>query len=453
MSEHNKDNHNFEFIKEQVIVKKHKKIKKWLLPFLMTIIMAILFGIIAAVTFCIAEPKLYRFLHKDQKEKTPITFPTTYPDETEEETKVEAKEESSDNTQDDLDPGNGQVEEGMQEPEQVIVEQSIDADIEDYKSMYDDIKSIAYNSGKSIVKLCSIINEKDWFGNPVEREIKTTGLVIGNNSRELLILVSFDRVEDASSIKILFSETITASALLQDYERELNLAIIAVSLEDIPEIYLNSIKNATLGESYSITIGSPVIALGSPNGHPGSIDVGIVTSRGSSISITDNRLDLFNTDITDNAKSDGVIINLNGEVIGIITRTLKDDLNKELSTAIGISKVKAIIQRMANQEPRVYFGVISNDMTEVAKLEHKVENGIYVDVVKANSPAFKSGIKNGDIIIEVNGQPVVSTNRFYNIISEYQPGQLIDVKIKRTSSSTEKELNLSVTLEAKVEEE
>ncbi len=452
MSEQNKDNKDFEFIKEQVIVKKHKKIKKWLFPFLMTVIMAFLFGIIAAVTFCIAEPKLYRFLHKDQKEKTPITFPTTYPDDTEDETMADESNDNSD-TQDEKDPGIGQVEEEVQEPEQVIVEQSIDADIEDFKSIYDDIKSIAYNSGKSIVKLCSIINEKDWFGNPVEREIKTTGLVIGNNGRELLILVSFDRVEDASSIKVLFSENITVSASLQDYEEELNLAVVAVSLQDIPEIYLNSIKNATLGESYSLTIGSPIIALGSPNGHPGSIDVGIITSRGSSISITDNRLDLFNTDITDNAQSDGVIINLNGEVIGIITRTLKDDLNKDLSTAIGISKVKAIIQRMANQEPRVFFGVITNDMTESAKLEHKVENGIYVDVVKANSPAFKAGIKNGDIIVEVNGQPVVSTNRFYNIISDYQPGQSLYVKIKRTSVSTEKDLDLTVILAAKAEEE
>ncbi|HBY71112.1 MAG TPA: hypothetical protein DEG06_02620, partial [Lachnospiraceae bacterium] len=148
------------------------------------------------------------------------------------------------------------------------------------------------------------------------------------------------------------------------------------------------------------------------------MEVGMITSRGSSVSITDNRLDLFNTDIINNENSDGVIVNLKGEVIGIMTRTLKEDMNEELSAAIGISKIKSVIQRMANKDPKIYFGIKTEDMTDTAKRKHEVENGIYVEAVKANSPAFAAGIKNGDIILEVDSQTVVSTNRFYDIISE-----------------------------------
>lgn len=444
MSEYKKDNHDYEFIKEQVIVRKHNKFKKWLYPFLMTVFMAILFGIIAAITFCITEPRFYKLLHKEDSNKTPIAFPTNDPQEGTEETETDKEDEQ---TEIPNQSGNGQAEEVKQEPEPVILEKSIDADAEDFLKMYDDIKTIAYNSGKSIVKISSIINEDDWFGNPVDKEVITTGLIIANHEGKLLVLVSLDRVKDASSIDIVFSDNVKTNAVLHGYEQELNLAIIAAEEKEIPDVYRNNIKVATLGESYSVNNGSPVIALGSPNGHPGSMEVGMITSRGSVISITDNRFDLFNTDIIDNKNSDGVIVNLKGEVIGIITRTLKKDLNKDLNTVIGISKLKSIIQTLANQDPMIYFGIIAEDMTDFAKQEHSVENGIYVETVQANSPAFEAGIKNGDIILEVDGQTVVSTNRFYNIISEYKPEQKVSVKIKRTTSTTaDKEMIIDVTL-------
>jgi len=447
MSDKKQDNNDFEFIKEQVIVKKHRKFKKWILPFLMTVLMAVLFGIIAAATFCITEPRLYKLLHKENPNKAPVTFPTVDSEDEEELSPEEPDTITKDKDEKELEKEHAEAD--VQKPNPVIVEKSIEADINDYITMYEEIKSIAYNSSKSIVKVSSIIKEKDWFGNPVEREVKTTGLVIADMNGELLILVSLDRVKEANNIAVVFTDTVKADAVLQDYENELNLAVIAVKRIDVPEIFMNSITVAELGESFSIANGTPVIALGNPNGHPGSMEVGMITSRGSSVSITDNRLDLFNTDILNNENSDGVIVNLKGEVIGIITRTLKEDTNEKLSTAIGISKIKSIIQRMANKAPKIYFGIKTEDMTDTAKRKHEVENGIYVEVVKANSPAFEAGIKNGDIILEVDSQTVVSTNRFYDIISECKSGQAVSVKIKRTSTSAEKDIDIKVTLTEK----
>lgn len=457
MSEYKKDNNNFEFIKEQVIIKKRKKMKKWLFPFLMTVVMAVLFGLISAVTFCIAEPKLYDLLHREKEEKTPVDLQDKDGEDYGDNDSITPglEDTSTGKPTPGLDNSVGQdnntdAGEDVKDPDPVIVEQSIDADIDDYKSIYNDIKSIVYESNKSIVKVSSMINASDWFGNPIEREVETSGLVIANNNTELLILVSLDRVKDASSIEIVFSESMTANAELLDYENELNMAVIAVKLEDIPDIHLKSIVVAKLGESYSITVGSPIIAVGSPNGHPESVETGIITSRGSHITVTDNRLDLFNTSIYNNDNSDGFIINLNGEVIGIITRNLKEDLNKNLSTALGISKIRLIITKLANQTPRIYFGVRTEDMTETAKTEHGVDHGIYVETVQANSPAFAGGLKNGDIIHAVDDNIVVSTNRFYNIISEYSPGSKVKVKVKRTSNTNEKDLILDVIVQEKV---
>jgi Trypsin-like serine proteases, typically periplasmic, contain C-terminal PDZ domain len=137
------------------------------------------------------------------------------------------------------------------------------------------------------------------------------------------LLVSLDRVKDASSIKIELNDDVAVDAVLQDYETELNLAVIAVNIADIPVKFLDSLAVARLGESYSVMVGSPIIALGNPNGYPLSIDIGIITSKGRTVSITDNELDLFHTNMVFNDESDGVIVNLEGEVIGLISRTLK----------------------------------------------------------------------------------------------------------------------------------
>lgn len=448
MSEYNKDNMDFEFIKEQIIEKKRKKLKKWLFPFLMTISMAILFGIIAAITFVIAEPKLSKLLHKEEEVKTPITFPTQLPENEGEEAKVTPAPQKQDNPVPT--PSNSNPEEDK-EPDTVIVEKSIEADIDDFTSMFTEVRDVAINVNKSLINVTSIIEERDWFGNKVDRTIKTTGLVLANNDVDLLILVSLDRVEDANSIKVEFSDSSTANAFLQDYEREINLAVIAVPLKDIPPIQLAGIEQAKLGESYSIAVGNPIIALGCPNGYQGSMDFGIITSKGSSVSITDNRLDLFNTNIENNKYSDGIIVNLKGEVIGLITRELKKDLNQELSTALGISKIKPIIERMSNQKPRIYFGVVAVDMTEDVKAEHEVINGIYVNEVKVNSPAYEAGMKNGDIILQLEDRPIINTNTFYNFISSYKAGDKIKVKIKRTSGTSEAEMDIDVTLAEKVQ--
>jgi serine protease Do len=437
-----KDSNNFEFIKEQVIVKKRKKIKKLLLPILTTVFLAILFGLIAAVTFILTEPRLSKLLHKEEDSKTPITFPTEYPDGTDSQVNNEPEATPKPEVTPTVAPEEPRI-------DTVVVEKKIEADIKDFVNMYDDIRNVISKTSNSLVNISSIISGKDLFGNPIDRTIETTGVVIYNDNKTLYILVSLDRVKDASSIKLVISDAVVVDAALQDYESELNLAVVTVPIEQVPAAYINSILAATLGESYTLNVASPIIALGSPNGHNGSVELGIITSKGSSFSITDNKLDLFNTSIMDNDNSDGVIVNMKGEIIGLITRTLKEDVNRDVNTVIGISRVKSIIEQLANKSPRIYFGVKTKEMTESVKTEHEVLNGIYVNEVIAKSPAFEAGFKNGDIILRVNDQPIVHINNFYNAISGYKAGDEIKVLIKRTSGSTKREMELTVILAEK----
>lgn len=473
MSNVNKENKEFKFIKEQVIPKKRKKLRKWLLPFLMTIFMAIIFGLVAALTFCIAEPKLYKLLHKDETNPFVITPQSSNANRSGNEDDP-GNSDIIDNTIDNDDP-NSEIDETSEDPgesnndgqavenpdpndnkplgqsDQNMVNLAEPADIEDYISMYRDVKELSDEVNKSILTVSSIIDGKDWFGNPIEKRIYTVGVVLKHSGSKLMLLVSLDRIKDASSIKLEINENTSIDAVLHDYESELNLAIISVNTIDIPTKLMKEISVAKLGESYTLSVGSPAIALGSPNGYPSSIDVGIITSKGSLVSITDNELELFNTNMVFNKESDGILVNLKGEIIGIITRTLKNDLNKELSTAIGISKVRTYIDSMIEQTPRTYCGVVAENLTKAAMIEHNVTRGVYVYEVKKDSPAFNGGLMSGDIILNVGDRFISNMNNFYNVISEYTPGEQAVFKIKRTSGTTDKEMEIKLVLGEKIQ--
>lgn len=446
MSENEKDDKGYEFIKEQIVEKKRKKYKKWVASFCMTVIMAIIFGVIAAVTFCLVASRLSQHHNLSEEVKTPVSFPE------EEESNVEkAPEKKEDNHPLYDDPpseniNGSKVDTLLGNPDTVIIERVIEADIEDLININAEMRRLAYDTNKSIVKLnCKFVNT-DIFNNPIERNITTTGVVVANNNVELLILVSLDRVKDANSVHLELTENTWVNAVIYDFDKEVNMAILAVNIAEIPVNFQDSIKVVTVGESYTLVVGSPIIALGNPNGYPRSMDIGYITSKGSSFSITDNKLDLFNTSIRDNSNSDGIIINLKGEVIGVMTRTLKDGFNRDVNTVIGISKLKPILERMMNQTPRIYFGVKTGDMTEQTKINYNIRNGIYVNEVIVNSPAFHAGIKAGDIIQMINQLDVKNTNDFHKIISSYSSGEDITVKIKRTSPSVEKEVELKLRL-------
>ncbi|MDF2510362.1 MAG: hypothetical protein K0S04_228 [Herbinix sp.] len=445
MSEIDKDNKNFEFIKEQVIENKRRKWKKKLFPLVMTVSLAILFGVIAAATFVLAAPKLYKFLSGDLETKTPVDFPTISPE-------AEAENTANGTTV----TGNEGIENTTNQPTESsqtvtnTVIQKLDVSVEDYVAMYDKINEMVNKVDKSIVTITSTFPVEDWFG-ASEKTVNTTGVIVASNTSDYLILVSLDRVKGADSIRVKFSDTSYVDVALQDYETELNIGLLALKIMDIPDLHVDGLEVADLGESYGVSVGNPVIAIGNPNGHINSMDVGIVTSKGSCACITDNRLDLFNTNMVANDNSDGIILNFDGEIVGLITRTLKEDLNDDLSTVIGISRIKSIIIQMGIQESRIYFGVKADDMSEDAKKQKSVSSGIYINEVLADSPAFKAGLRDGDIILSIDDQTVLSTSNFYNIISAYKPGDKITVSTKRISGNTEKEIEVEVVLTEKAQ--
>lgn len=439
MSEDNniKDENKYSFIQEQIASNRKRKIKRMFYSIAWTIFLACIFGLVASVVLCLSEPAIAKFLGKSQDKNT-VDFPSVTP--TEGITSTPTQTPTPTPTKAPMEEDN------VNTSEAVVIEQTILGDINDLNNIYAELRAIAKDANKSIVDVICTTKAVDVFNTEYEKEELINGLIVGNNKVDILILVSLDKIDGANDIKIKVNENLFIKGRLQDYDKDLNLGIIAVSLTSIPDSVEKNMIPATLGESYSISVGTPILALGSPNGYINSMELGMITNSGYSKYITDNVVDLFNTNINYNENGDGIIINLKGEVIGIITNKLSDDDNKEVNTVIGISKIKKIIKSMVNHTDRSYVGIKGMDMTESALVDAGIENGICITEVMTESPALEAGLQSGDIITAINDASVLSVNSFNNLINSYAPGTEIKVTIIRKIKGESKEKTITVEL-------
>jgi S1-C subfamily serine protease len=453
----NKDEKGYSFIQEQIASKKKFKFRRMFYSVTWTIILACIFGIVAGVAFCISEPAISKILGKYQDKKM-VEFPTATPQDNSLSPGTtpipsggnQASQGNSSNQNTGVNsPGKGVKTEDEidKKPDTVIIEKYIPGDIKDLTNIYMELRNIAGEVDKSILNITSISSGVDpLLEKEYEADKVSSGLVVANNGEDLLILVSYDRVQDAKHIQVSLTDSLSVKAKLLSYDSDLNLAVITVGLKDIPDVVLNNIKPAKLGESYPITTGTLILALGSPNGYVDSMEYGMITSKSSSAYITDNKMDLFNTDIADNEHSDGVIVNLKGEVIGIITQKLKDEYNQNVNTAIGITQLKDIIKSLVNNKDRSYFGIKGVDMTQAALEQAGITHGIFVTEVETDSPALNAGLQNGDIIVTVNDTEIITVKTFNNIITESDPKTTMKVKIRRNVKNSSQDMEVSVVL-------
>jgi len=300
------------------------------------------------------------------------------------------------------------------------------------------------------VTVTAVENGVDWFLNDSEKTSSTCGLIYADNKVELLILVNLSRVQDASEIRVTFQNGTTVIGTLYDQDATTGLAVVAVEHEDITQEMEDSYTMATLGDPFSIASGEPVLALGSPNGYLYSMEPGIVTNKKSFEYVTDGKVELFNLDIADNANGDGVIVNMDGEVLGLITHTFKSNLNKNICTVLSLnSKLKTLIQDLANKRERTYLGIVGAELTEDVASTLNSSLGIYVTDVVGESPAYAAGIQRGDVITAINDVSITNFTSFETLLRNAGIGKKVRLSIIRTTKDTNNKMEIEVTLTSK----
>ena len=331
-----------------------------------------------------------------------------------------------------------------------------------------DVSDVVDKVMPSIVSITSMsIQEvQSFFGGTYEQtsEGAGTGIIIGKNDTELLIVTNNHVVEGSDTLTVTFNDQSSVEANIKGTDAAYDVAVIAVALDQISDDTMSAISVATLGDSTNLKIGEPAIAIGNALGYGQSVTTGVISALDRSVSTTDTQTGetqesgakLIQTDAAINpGNSGGALVNVNGEVIGINSAKLTGESVEGIGYAIPISDVSDLIQNLMNQETKTkvpenergLLGITGMSVSDAFSQQIDVPAGVYVMEVSSGSGADKAGMTKGSIITAINGSSIDSMEALQEQLQYYAKGETVSLTILVPQSNGEyDEQTLDVTL-------
>jgi serine protease Do len=326
-------------------------------------------------------------------------------------------------------------------------------------SIVTDVSEVVANVMPSIVAINSsaTVTYNDFFGREYSEPSQGSGsgIIIGQNGSEILIVTNNHVIEGANSIEIVFSDETTASAIVKGTDANADLAVLSVNLEDLAEKTASSIKVATLGNSDELKAGEMAIAIGNALGYGQSVTVGYISAVNREVTIGDQTMTLLQTDAAINpGNSGGALINSSGQVIGINSVKFASEEVEGMGYAIPITNAIPMINELMNREviaesEKGFLGIdtaTAQEVTELYAARFNMPIGVYVNDVVAGSPAETAGLIQGDIITGVNDLKVETIEDLINALSYKKVGDKISLIIQEKANGAYVEKTLEVTL-------
>lgn len=425
--------------------------KKLIRRTIITAAMAVIFGLVACFTFLVLEPVISNWLYPAEEEPQMVIFP-----EDQEEMSPEdmlAENLPQENPVPSTDPAEGTLDD--EQLRQLLDGLSLNSG--NYAQLYASLYDLIYNRNgdtpalnQYMVIVRGISSNIDWFDDVQESSHQASGVIVADNGREFLILVEYTALQKAESLVLdLGDGYYTVEARLKGLDPETNLAIVAVSRSDIPEQFMGTdgLVVAPMGSSVGDQLaGTPVIAMGSPMGIGGSIGYGIITSTSLQLSSPDRTYKLLLTDISGSKNAEGVLFNLQGQVVGVITGNKTDGDMENLINAYGITEIKRIIEKLSNESAFAYLGISGVDVTGDAHKDLGVPYGAYVTKLEMDSPAMLAGVQVGDVITAMDDGVLQSFGAYSTTLMQKEPGQTVKLTVMRQAQEEYREMSFSIEL-------
>ena len=316
------------------------------------------------------------------------------------------------------------------------------------------VASVVNEVMPSVVSITSTIQSSNYYGfGTQESEGAGSGFIIAKTKDSLMIATNNHVVSDATSLTVGFVDDTTAKATVVGTDSSADLAVISVKIKDIKDATASKIKVATLGSSDDLKVGEEVVAIGNALGYGQSVTTGVVSAKNREVSLTDGTMNLLQTDAAINpGNSGGVLINMDGQVVGINNAKLEDTSVEGMGYAIPITTAKTILTDLMNAgsvstKDAAFLGVVGRDINESYSSALGIPSGIYVSQVVSGSPAEKAGISAGDVIVKFEGNNVSTMSGLKEKLAIKKANTKVKITFKRANQSgTYEEKTVTVTL-------
>lgn len=327
------------------------------------------------------------------------------------------------------------------------------------------IVSITTKSVEEVQNYYGMFGQYGAYSPSQEQEVQGSGsgIIIGKNDSELLIATNYHVVEGAETLSVGFCDSTACEAKVKGYDSEKDLAVVAVSLDDIDSDTMDAITIATIGNSDDLKVGAQVVAIGNALGYGQSVTTGIVSAKNRQLNSDDtvgdydsdsnSATNLIQTDAAINpGNSGGALLNMNGEVVGINSAKLASTEVEGIGYAIAISDVTDTLESLMNEETRDkvdnhgVLGITVRSVDSEVSEAYGVPEGVLVRDVTEGGAADKAGIEAKSIITKFAGKVVTTKEQLIDFLSYYEPGEDVELTLEVPDGKGYKEETVTVTL-------
>ena len=378
---------------------------KWKHDVLRRIQLGLIFGLVACFTFFACKPWVEK---RFEENPTEVTIPQ---DEQQEEEQTQQEEEQ------------------VQEQKPVLT-------TETYQEMLNNLKQVSGEVRKSVVEIQGAVTEEEFSKDQEDKEKSISGMIVADNGQELLILAGELPVKEAKIIRVTFSRDSQCDAILKSRDAGLGLCVYAVQRKNIVDDVWAQIETATLGGSKVVSEGDTVIAVGKLYGCDTIAGYGVIESGENYLDKADGQYQTIYTDVAGDISGSGVLVNIRGEVIGIINTSVRTDDQTNKISGYGISDIKDVIELLSNGKNVPYLGVSGVEVSSEMQGQG-IPQGVYVKEVDAGSPAMAAGIQSGDIITNIADTDIINLLGYHNTLMKQNVGDKILVRGKRQGTGGE----------------
>lgn len=335
-----------------------------------------------------------------------------------------------------------------------------DTNLSQYSSM--NVESVAQAALPAMVALngtttvSSSSSMYGWGQQQYEASTSGTGIIVGKNDTELLIVTNAHVVDNVSNLKCVFVDDHSVSATVKGSKSDQDIAVVAVSLSDIPSDTISKIAIAELADSDTIAVGQQVVAIGNALGEGQSVTNGIISALDRSITVnnvTFSGLIMTNAAIN-SGNSGGALLNASGKVIAINFAKTSSDGVEGMAYSIPVSNVKELISSLMSKQTRQkvdsdnagYLGIVAIDITSTYASMYGYPQGIMVRTVASGSAAEKAGLSAYDIIVGFDDQSISTMSGLQSLLQYYSAGETVKVDYYHLEGSEYVLKSVEVTL-------
>lgn len=340
-----------------------------------------------------------------------------------------------------------------------VTESGIDVTDEVNEAVVTDVTEVVDEVMPSVVSITNtaLVTESFWGQQyHTEQPNSGSGIIVGENENELLIVTNHHVVEDSLELKVQFIDESIADAKVKGSDAGTDLAVLAVNLSDIGEETLENISVAVLGDSESLKVGEPAIAIGNALGYGQSVTTGVISALNRQIVMEENSLTgkLIQTDAAINpGNSGGALLNVKGEVIGINSNKIGGSVVEGMGYAIPISNAKPIIEELMSRETRDkvdesrkgFLGITGLDVTSDVSAMYGMPEGVFVTNIYEGG-AKMAGMLKGDIIIRFEGNAIRNMRDLQGYLDYYEMGETVEIVVQRGNAGGYEEVKLQIVL-------